>query len=123
MRRERVIAIAGVGDVRVREARVSDMRALLELLPTQGENLHMLMIHQQLPALLAILGDGLELPKGRTLDQLSMSELDAILAAWWALHADFFARALAAFGLELASATQTSAPSTAPSPPSASEAA
>jgi len=113
-------------DARVLEARVVDLRALIGLLPEHGIEFDALAwLHGSLPSILAILTDCLSLPDGETVDDLSASEAERLLSAWWELHADFFARALAALGMELSTPGQseTEQPSTNPSPRSASTAA
>lgn len=122
MRHERVITLAGLGDVRVREARVADLRALLDALPDAAapDWSPLVWVRTNLPMLLALLGDGIALPAGKTPADLSLSELDAIVTAWWAMHADFFGRALALLGLQIAPDASAPPPtSTPPSPPSA----
>jgi hypothetical protein len=110
----------------VRELRVADVRLLLG----RAKDLQALAerpLHEALgvvgPDLLALIGDGLVLPEGMTLDDLAMSEVLAIKAKWLELHADFFAQlgALARMAGTLPAAISTgpvSSASSAGTPPS-----
>jgi hypothetical protein len=48
------------------------------------------LLREHLPDLLALAGDGLTLPTGESLDDLSLSECEAIGRAWWDMHKGFF---------------------------------
>jgi hypothetical protein len=73
--------------------RVRDMRALLE----RAESLAALkdlplpeLLRDHLPDLLALVEDSLQLPTGAVVDDLSLSECEALGRAWWELHKGFF---------------------------------
>ena len=101
MRKQRTIALTH-GDIIVREATIGDLRRLIDLLPDEGEPGDLLgHVRRHIPDYLALLADSLQLPPGITLDQLTLSELDAILHAWWELNRGFFDRALALLGLTI----------------------
>lgn len=124
MRNQTVVNLGRGRDVRVLEARVCDIRALLELIPddlTGGAGDALALVRARLPSILAVLSDCLLLPQGETLDNLSLSETEHILSAWWVLHADFFGKALAILGLTIDSAAEPSTTSPKPSPSSAQE--
>jgi len=81
--------------VRVHELRVRDARAVLDALQSDLlERPAAELLREQLPQLLGLVRDTLELPAGEDLDDLSLSECQALGAAWWALHRDFFLPAL-----------------------------
>jgi len=126
MRQQRVLSLHSArGDVRVLEATIGDLRRLIDLLPDDGEPGDLLgHVRRHIPDYLALLADSLHLPPGITLDQLTLSELDAILATWWEINRGFFDRALALLGLTMQGpdANDAAAPdatSTRFSPPSA----
>lgn len=79
----------------VHELRVRDVRALLTLLPdqaTRGMDADALLgaLQSHLPDLLRLCGDTLTLPPDTSLDDLALSEVQALGAVWWELHRDFF---------------------------------
>ena len=128
MRQQRILSLHSArGDVRVLEATIGDLRRLLDLLPDEGEPGDLLgHVRRHIPDYLALLADSLTLPPGITLDQLTLSELDAILRDWWEINRGFFDQALALLGLTLtheptapSSSDATPARSINASPPSA----
>lgn len=116
MRRVVTVPLAPGRDAEVLEARVRDLRRLLELLATEPAGLTVQDLHQHAPTLVSLLGECLRLPPGETVDDLTLTETERLIGAWWELHADFFQRALRALGLVLAE-TPAGAPSTAPASP------
>lgn len=80
-----------------------DVRRLLPLLadPVAQSKPLPEIIQQHLPDLLALLGDSLIFPPNVTLDDLSLSECEAIGMLWWEIHRDFFLRALGLVGTSL----------------------
>lgn len=82
----------------VQELRVRDVRRILEGLqdPALRESDLPTLLRERLPDLLALAGDAIVLPQGEALDDLTMSEVEAIGRAWWALHQRFFAPVVAA---------------------------
>ena len=105
MRDERALALGPCRDAVILEARVSDMRRLLALLPEDLAGLDLLtLLRARLPDLLALLDHCLRLPAGESIDDLSLSECEAIAAIWWEMHRDFFLRALDAAGYVATSA-------------------
>ena len=118
MRKQRTIALPH-GDIIVREATIGDLRRLLDLLPPDGEPGELLAhVRRHLPDYLALLCDSLTVPPDMTFDQLALSELDAILRAWWELNRGFFDQALALLGLTLSS--EPTAPSSSDATPARS---
>jgi hypothetical protein len=126
MRKQTAVDLGDSRSAVVRELRVRDVRALLERVDSlQGLAALPLptLLNDHLPELLSLAADSLTLPAATTLEDLSLSECEAIGRAWWELHARFFAPVLKAAGvLPPALMHATPAPSTAP-PWSASNAA
>lgn len=113
MRNQKTLSLEPGRDVTVRELRVRDMRQILSVLtPEQTQRPLPELLREHLPDLLALLGDSLTLPPDELLDDLSLSECEAIGRTWWELHQRFFAPLLA-FG-KAARAGTPSAISTAP---------
>lgn len=111
MRTRRTLTLSDGRDATILEARVSDVRRLLALLPDDAAKLDLLaLVRARLPDLLAILGDGLELPAGESLDDLPLSEIETLIAAWWEMHRAFFLRALVALGYAPAPSATSTAP-------------
>lgn len=86
--------------VTVHELRVRDVRRILAAISAD----HLArplpeLLREHLPDLLHLLDESLTLPDGETLDDLSVSECRAIGEAWWALHKDFFLRAVGLAGM------------------------
>lgn len=115
MRHHRTLDLDPGRRVTVHELRVSDVRQLLPLLsdPTVLARPLPELLHAHLPDLMGVIGDNLTLPPGVVLDELTLSECEAIGAAWWELHRDFFLCALAVLG-NSASGASTPPPSPAP---------
>lgn len=87
-------------DVVVFEARVIDLRRILQLIPENFTEVSIpTYLQQHLADLLTVLSDCISLPIGMSINDLSVSESEIILGAWWQLHSDFFQRALVAFNL------------------------
>lgn len=114
--------------VTVHELRLRDVRMILSRL--SGEQLKRPikeLAEENLPDLLALAAESLDLPAGTALEDLSLSECEAVGAAWWEIHQGFFARwgALVSAAARLpasgaprpSSAPRSSAPSAA-TPPS-----
>lgn len=97
MRNSRTIALSPGRDATIQEARVCDVRRLLALLPDDAAQTDLAaLLRDRLPDLIDILGAGLTLPTGESIDGLPVSECHAILLAWWELHRDFLLPLLAA---------------------------
>lgn len=76
----------------VHELRVRDVRRVLALAtPEQLARPVPELVREHLPELLDLLGETLALPAGECVDDLSLSECEAIGTAWWEMHARFFA--------------------------------
>jgi hypothetical protein len=93
MRKQTAVDLGHGQTAIVRELRVRDMRALLE----RAESLAALkdlplpeLLRDHLPDLLALVEDSLQLPTGAVVDDLSLSECEALGRAWWELHKGFF---------------------------------
>jgi hypothetical protein len=83
----------------VRELRVRDMRQILTILtPEQLARPVPEILRSHLPDLLTLLDDCLQLPDGETLEDLSISECEAIGKTWWELHRAFFLQAVGLIG-------------------------
>lgn len=96
MRHQKSIELEPGRDATIRELRVRDMRQILAVLtPEQTQRPLPELLREHLPDLLALLGDSLTLPPDTVLDDLSLSECEAIGRVWWALHQRFFAPLLA----------------------------
>lgn len=94
MRLSQTVALGDGRDAVVRELRVRDVRALLEVLPAEllSEGVTLEQLRAWAPEALRWAGDALTLPGEMTVEDLSASEVLALADAWLALHQDFFAR-------------------------------
>ena len=102
MRNEQAIRLSPGRDARVLEARVMDLRRLLDLIPPDGAPNDILAhVSAHLPDILAVLADCFVLPDTEGIDDLTASELETLLQTWWRLHQRFFDQALAVLGLGL----------------------
>lgn len=92
MRRLAVVELdPGARLARVHELRVRDVRRILALAtPEQLARPLPELVREHLPELLDLLGDTLTLPAGESVEDLSLSECEALGAAWWEMHQRFF---------------------------------
>jgi hypothetical protein len=125
MRAVAVVALDPGRDARVQELRVRDVRRILALAtPEQLKRPVPELVREHLPELLDLLGETLILPGGLCVDDLSLSECQAIAAAWWEMHARFFAPlaglARQALAAGLVPPTAMPGSSTAPASPASS---
>lgn len=113
MRLTKVVDLGATGNAVVQELRVRDVRRLLEHLqdPKLQQTDVMALVRERLPEALDLAGDSVQLPAGIVLDDLALSECEAIALAWWELHQRFFAPLLAAVKSRT---NATPPPSTAP---------
>jgi hypothetical protein len=97
MRLTRTVDLGATGIVVVSELRVRDVRGLLERLqdPALQQIELTTLLRDRLPDVMALAGDSLQLPAGVALDDLALSECEAIGKAWWELHQRFFQPLLA----------------------------
>lgn len=113
MRHCKTLTLSDGRDATVHELRVRDMRRIIAALPDLKDQPLQNLLSEHLPDALDLLADGLTLPAGETLDDLTVSECEALARAWWDLHKGFFGPLLAAGRSALAAQT-TSDASTAP---------
>ncbi|WP_295440951.1 hypothetical protein [uncultured Thiodictyon sp.] len=97
MRKEITLDLDGTGGKRmatVRELQVRDVRLVLDrvqaITGAETELPILALVQKYLPDLHALAKGSLALPKGTTLEELSLSESRLLAEAWWELHADFF---------------------------------
>lgn len=87
------------------EARVIDLRHLLAILPNNVADISLMTyVQEHIADFIHILSNCVVLPNGESINDLSVSESETILLAWWKLHQDFFTRALAALDLQVETA-------------------
>jgi hypothetical protein len=99
MRNHQTVELEPGRRVIVRELRVSDMRKILAILtPEELTRPAPELLQTHLPELLTLLDSSLQLPSGETIEDLSLSECEAIGKVWWELHRVFFLRALGLIG-------------------------
>ncbi|SDX55686.1 hypothetical protein [Thiocapsa roseopersicina] len=101
----------------VRELCVRDVRRIVALTtPEQLTRPIRELVRENLPELLDLLGEALELPDGTSVDDLSLSDCEAIGTAWWEMHERFFSplASLARHALAAGLVPPTPASSTAP---------
>lgn len=114
MRQHQTLELEPGRRVTVRELRLCDMRHLMTILtPEELARPVPEILQTHLPELLTLLGDSLQMPAGETLEDLALSECEAIGRVWWELHRTFFLRALGLLGTRDTMASASAAPSTA----------
>ena len=102
MRNSCIVPLAIGKDAQVLEARVIDLRHLFAILPDNLNDISVITyLQKHLADLLHILSECIVLPDNKTINDLSLTESELILTAWWKLHEDFFLRALAVCNLRL----------------------
>jgi hypothetical protein len=109
VRKQRAVDLGDSRSAVVRELRVRDMRLLLDRIQDmQGlaQTPLTVLVRERLPELLALAADSLTLPEGTVLDDLSLSECEAIKDAWWGLHQGFFGPLVAFARTQWATAVQ-----------------
>ena len=103
-----------VRELRLCDMRLCDMRHLMTILtPEELARPVPEILQTHLPELLTLRGDSLQMPAGETLEDLALSECEAIGRVWWELHRTFFLRALGLLGTRAPMASANAAPSTA----------
>jgi hypothetical protein len=125
MRNVAVVTLDPGRAARVQELRVRDVRRILALAtPEQLARPVPELVREHLPELLDLLGETLVLPGGECVDDLSLSDCEAIGRAWWEMHARFFAPlaglARQALASGLVSPTAMPGSSTVPASPASS---
>lgn len=114
MRATRTIELSPGRDAAIQEARVCDMRRLLSILPDDLASTDLIgFVRRHVPDLITVLGDCVILPLGEGINDLSLSECEAVMTTWWEMHQGFFHRALAVVGYP-GSVSPDPPPSTAP---------
>lgn len=108
MRQRRTVDLGGGDTAVLLEMTPQDVRQLVSVLPQDLSTLTVSdLARDTLPDVLEAIRPCVELPDGRAIGELGMSELHRLFTAWWEMHADFFAL-LAPL---VASRSATSAPS------------
>ena len=114
MRAQKSITLGDGRTATVLELRVRDMRLLLDRMAGR-EALDAAWIVAHLAELMALAADSVLVSDGAGLDDLTLSEFEAVTLAWWEMHQRFFGLVAALFGQ---AAVSNPASSTAPVSPS-----